>query len=110
MIINEIDNLLVNDLRVVTNVEALSTYAFPSDHKIVKCQTLIRVTRKYRNFNATKKKAKMVAPVHKRAELNLNLSNKPQNPNFTAEKNVQTKYNILEQAINSSVNEVGLIR
>lgn len=47
---NEIDHLLVDDLAIVKNVNVLSRFKFPSDHRIVRGTILIPKRVKVKNI------------------------------------------------------------
>lgn len=71
---NEIDHLLINDLRIVQNVEILTAFCFPSDHRLVRCTVKIPKRARYINNINKERKASLVIPVDKRSEANKQIS------------------------------------
>jgi len=52
---NEIDHLLINDMRIVKNCQVLARFEFDSDHRVCRCQ--IQVENRIRYRNGRKKKS-----------------------------------------------------
>ena len=55
---NEIDHLLINDMRIVENVVCLPSFKFPSDHRITRATLKFEKRMRYKNFkrNLSQKK------------------------------------------------------
>lgn len=53
---NEIDHILINDLRIVSNVVCLPAFVFPSDHRIVRSTLNIKKRRRYGNYRVKSSK------------------------------------------------------
>ena len=47
---NEIDHLLINDMRMVENVECLPSFKFPSDYRIIRSSLKIQRRTRYKNY------------------------------------------------------------
>lgn len=99
---NEIDHMLISDMRIVANVVCLPAFVFPSDHRII-CNTLnikerLR-NRNYRKKSSTRKYVNIILK-YKKQEINIYCSKLLEEiKNKITAKNQQEWYDRIEKAI-----------
>lgn len=105
---NEIDHLLINDMRVVTKVATIASFNFPSDHRMVRCN--IRLPRRARYYNYQRKKLKSVLniPPHKIDAANAEIRDRIRDSKFYESEDVQEMYDIIVNAIEKTSQRVGV--
>ncbi len=96
---NEIDHVLINDIRIVVDTECISSLSFLSDHRIVKIKLKISRRNRYKNLSKSNKSTDFITPEHKKPEIKEKFKKiiKEFESNFKGD--LQGKYNKLENTL-----------
>ena len=107
---NEIDHVLINDLRIVKGYQILGEGKFPSDHRCLRMKLQTERRCRLKNYKRADRKAKKIIPVSMVNTANDIIKKKLIDYGFEREESVQNKYNILEKAILETNEEVGVVK
>lgn len=79
---NEIDHLMINNMKIVKNIEILNNFSFSSDHRIGRCQLKIPKSKNSNKIYNKHQILKIIIPTHKYQEANKILESKLISKNF----------------------------